>query len=186
VRPMNVTATKATHSVVITPLGSPNDPLDLSDWQPQTRTRAVPESLWGAPIKDRDGTFTQLPQQATANVIDGTAVGAALQAPAPTLGAAVGPLPVSGMYEPVGSPAVDAQSPLAPAVAASSDFVPAFSTTTVADIAKIDAPPALTARQALATELAATHLYSGPNDAMTKLAQNASDLFADAPLAVSA
>ena len=62
VRPMNLAGTQATHTVRVTHRDGGG--VDLTGWAPAPVTRAVPESLWGAPLTDAQGRFTQLPQQA--------------------------------------------------------------------------------------------------------------------------
>lgn len=190
IRPMNLTGVVSTHTVTMQDTDT-GTPVNVSTWAPAAWTRSVPQSLWGAPLTDASGKFTQQPQQATAAMVPSAPVGVTLQLPPPALNGATGVVPLSQLaYEPVsppgGGPVVVGQSPLAIGAATSSDFLPSFATTTIANIEQVATGTAAANRNAMyiAMSGATVGLYAGTNDPMTALAQDANDLFADFPLAV--
>jgi hypothetical protein len=194
VRPMNLTSTTATHAVHIAHADGTGG-LDLTAWNPTVTPRAVPQSLWGPPLTDRSGQFTQLPQQATAETVPGAPVGATFTCPAPALGPTPGLVPETAVaFEPVSAPgagAVDARSPLDPAAAPDATGLPTADPTSLALVEQVAGATATAARTPVlaalaATQALATPLYAGPTSDLAGLAAMVNDAFADDPLVVGA
>jgi hypothetical protein len=180
IRPMNQKGITSTHSISIQNI-SEGSAVDVASWQPQLQYRNVPESLWGEPLLDTNGKFTQLPQQATASTVNNAPIGSQLQLPAPQYGPATGIIPLKELaYEPISS--VDGQTPLEVSVSPSPDFLPAFNTTTVKDIEGIMDNAIKLSRDAIYQVLNGAKIYQGPNGTLDKLVQDAQHEFSDSPL----
>lgn len=194
VRPMNLTTTTATHAVHIAHADGTGG-LDLTSWNPTLTARHVPQSLWGAPLTDAHGQFTQMPQQATAETVPGAPVGATFTCPPPVLGPTPGVVPEAAVaFEPVSAPgaaAVDAQSPLDPAATPDATGLPAADPTSLALVEQVAGATASAARSPVLAALQAaqalgTPLYAGPTSDLARLAAMVNDAFADEPLVVGA
>jgi hypothetical protein len=193
VRPMNLAQTQATHTVHVTrPDGSGG--VDLTGWAPAPVTRAVPESLWGAPLTDAQGRFTQLPQQASNATVGGAPVGATFTCPPPALGPTPGAVPETVLaFEPVSppdQPAVDPRSPLTVGAVPSSAGLPAAGQDTLAVVEQVAGTAASAARApvlaALAADAGGAPLYGGPVSSLSGLAGMVNDSFSAQPLIVGA
>ncbi len=183
VRPMDVKATTATHTVRVQRLddGSWHD---LTTWSPTVSHRRVPASLWGEPHTDAQGHFTQLPPTPSNDLVDGTAVGASFRLPGPELGATTGVIELREVaYEPVADPG---RLPIDPAVAPTDDFLPVPSATSIGQVAQVGTGSAAGGRTGLLGALSAAQLYDGGSDPMTTLGADAEHLFTDPPLLVEA
>ncbi|HEX6292728.1 MAG TPA: DUF6603 domain-containing protein [Herpetosiphonaceae bacterium] len=183
IRPMNTQSAPSTHAITIQNRDD-GSYVDVSTWSPTIAKRNMPESLWGAPLKDAKGNFTQLPPQATANTIASAPVGSVIQLPPPQLGPTTGLVTLSELaYEPVS--AIDGQAPLNTTMPLSPDYLPTFNDTTVGAIEQIMSGTAQQNRTSIFNALTTAKLYSGPSGDLSQMAQQAQQLFSDSPLQVS-
>lgn len=155
---------------------------DLRTWSPRIRRQARPVSLWGAPLSDGAGSFTQAPSQPSADLLAAAPVGADFSLPGAEPGRSTGVVDLDEVaYQPV---AGDGRSPLAPAVSPTHDFVPVPSPTSIGQVAQLATGQAAAGRAALVGALRGAGLFAGPSDPMTALAADAGHLFTDPPLVV--
>ncbi|HVB41892.1 MAG TPA: DUF6603 domain-containing protein [Streptosporangiaceae bacterium] len=186
VRPMNLRATASTHTVRLQDLDD-GTWHDLTAWSPAAHRRPLPASLWGQPLTSADGTFTQAPQQPSADVVTGAQVGATFAIPGPVAGATTGLVDLDDLaYEPVappGQPGVTGRSPLDLSVARVPDFLPAPAAASLAQVAQISGTTATAGRNALLGALTAARLALN-SDPMVLLAARVNQSFTHSPLVV--
>jgi hypothetical protein len=176
IRPMNKAAVTSTHSVQVTQDTPAGTPVDVSSWRFEPCTQSVPEALWGAPPVP----FSQIPAAPSAKTIPGAPVGYTVSIPDPVLGSHVGATAFAVLLEEYISP--PGQSPLAPAVQATANYLPSASTATIGQIAQMAAGQAFSSRTALFNALAASGVLAASNGSLVALAAKAAHLFTDAPM----
>lgn len=181
IRPMNKTGVASNHVLTISRGGSPLPDQEVSRWTLDGIERALPESLWGAPLQDKSGRFVPNPATPSASTVPRAPVGILASAPRPTLGRSAGAIARAQLaYAPTER---DGQMPLSANVKPSSRFAPRASQDTVGQLRSIASKQG--ERDALFTALQTAGLYRGPNGDLSDLGKRAEHLYADAPMQVS-
>nr|WP_219826014.1 hypothetical protein [Nonomuraea typhae] len=171
IRPMNLVGLTSEHRLE---LYRENELLQADGWTPAPRTRNVPASLWGGQSR------TTAP---SAEVVPDRPVGVDVQAPRPSLAASRGVFPLSEYSEDELPPGL---SPLPLRPAANDDFVFAADASCVALIGRADRGDAKNGRDQVYAALTEAGLLTGPNDALTGLADGAGHLYGEAPMTQNA
>jgi len=187
VRPMNLRSAVSRQIIRVQNLDD-GSWQDLTGWSPAVRSRPLPASLFGRPLTRADGTFTQAPQQPSADLIAAAPVGATFTLPGPELGAGPGQVDLDDVaYEPVtppGQPQVTGQSPLSWPVTPVPDYLPSPAPGSIAQITQLASGTAAAGRTGLLRVLDTAGLYRGAADPMTSLAATAGHQFTDPPMLV--
>jgi hypothetical protein len=136
--------------------------------------------LWGAPLTDAHGTFTQLPPP-SADLGAGAPVGAVCAVPEPTYGSSVGPVELTTVaFEPVTlAGGIGPEAPLQVGAPVVTDYLPSFSSTSVGEIGGIGG---VATRAQLYAALHDAKLFTGVSDSMAVFGAAATSEFTDPPL----
>ncbi|MFY0256181.1 DUF6603 domain-containing protein [Chitinophaga sp. 30R24] len=178
IRPMNLSKATSIHNIKINRSAGSSTPIDVKAWIFSPNYDNLAATLWGPPLKDKDGNFVQSPLKPSADTIDHQLTGYTVQVPPPTPGSTFGIIPIARVFKEYIS---QSKNPLNIKMPISSEYWPADSNTTITNIGKIGTTLSKN-RNALFEVLNANSIYTGKNDPMTGMASNANNLFTDSPM----